>query len=422
MMRRMFFLYEVMLHLVFVISLPFFLVVGFLRGKYLTNFRERFGHYAHAADQHDLWIHAVSVGEVMAAKTIFDEIRRARPETSLVVTTTTITGQQTARRLFKGDTVTYFPFDFSRSVRRFLDHHRPKALLLVETEIWPNVTRIASGRRMPVILANGRISDRSFGKYRAARFLLRPVLRRFTSFLVREELDRDRFIAIGAPAARVSVAGNVKFDHTPDASALPIEEGLRATIGARPLFVFGSTVAGEDELLLPLYSQLVERGAFVIVAPRKPERFDVVDGLLSASTVRHRRRSEWSGEALEGVDILLLDTIGELARVYKLATAAFVGGSLVPGTGGHNPIEPAAVGVPVAFGPFMSNFREIASTFTKSGGAVQVQNADELTVLFGTLLHDDRRREELRSRGLAVVQKNQGAATRIADAVVEALG
>jgi 3-deoxy-D-manno-octulosonic-acid transferase len=420
-MRRMFLLYEVMLHLVFILSLPFFLVVGFIRGKYLTNFRERFGHYVHAPEAHDLWIHAVSVGEVMAARTIFDEVRAQRPATTLVLTTTTITGQQTARRLFKGATVTYFPFDFSRTVHRFLDHHSPRALLLVETEIWPNVTRIAAKRNLPILLANGRISDRSFGKYRAVRFLLGGILRLFRSFLVREELDRERFVAIGAPADRVHVAGNVKFDFTPDSTPLEIEPALLRLCARRPLFVFGSTVVGEDEMLLPLIDELRGRGSFVVIAPRKPERFDIVDGLLADSGLRYVRRSEWDGSDDREADVVLLDSIGELARLYRDAAGAFVGGSLLPGTGGHNPIEPAAVGVPVAFGPYMSNFREIAATFTQAGAARQVTSVGELSAFFRELLDDDAKRAELGERAQAVVAKNQGAAKRIAGATIEAL-
>ena len=416
----MFVVYEVILHLVFLAALPFFLIVGFLRGKYLTNFRERLGHYSHPRESHDLWIHAVSVGETMAAKTIADALRRLRPDTRIVITTTTITGQQTARRLFPTATVAYFPFDFSRSVRRFLQHHSPKALLLVETEIWPNVTRLCSERGMPLVLANGRISDRSFGRYRAARLFLRSIFRRYASILVRETTDRDRFIAIGAPADRVSVAGNVKFDLTVDPTPLEIGEQLRTIAAKRPIVAIGSTVAGEDELIVPLLRSWIDRGAFVLLAPRKPERFELVAGLLTDAGIAFQRRSEWKGGELEG-EALLLDTIGELARAYQFAAASFVGGSLLPGTGGHNPIEPAAAGSPVAFGPYMSNFREIAALFLTRGGAVSVEDATALDRFIATMLTDDSERRRLADLAAQTVSANQGAASRIASRLSEAM-
>src|SRR5258708_7364003 len=219
----MFVVYEVLLVLVFLITLPFFLLAGLLRGKYLVNFRERMGFYRDQAGAHDLWIHAVSVGETLAAKTIVAEILATRPETSFVFTTTTLTGQTQARRLFPQASVTYFPFDFSWSVGRFLDHHKPRVFATMETEIWPNVTRLARARGMRLILANGRLSDRSFPRYRAFRAIVGPILRRYDRILAREEVDHQRFVSIGAPEGGVDTSGNVKFAFPPDAhpAALP---------------------------------------------------------------------------------------------------------------------------------------------------------------------------------------------------------
>ncbi|MGZ5494976.1 MAG: 3-deoxy-D-manno-octulosonic acid transferase, partial [Thermoanaerobaculia bacterium] len=226
----MFVLYEVLLYLVFVIALPFFVLTGLLRGKYLSNFPQRMGFYRDRPGQHDVWLHAVSVGEVLAARTVVAEIQEQRPATSLVVTTTTITGQAQARRLFPDATVTYFPFDFSFSVRRFLQQHRPRVFATMETEIWPNVTRISKKQGVRLILANGRISDRSFPRYRAFRIIIGRVLRQYARILAREESDRRRFIAIGAPEAIVETSGNVKFDYEPDATPLEIDAQLRAII------------------------------------------------------------------------------------------------------------------------------------------------------------------------------------------------
>ncbi|HJT18045.1 MAG TPA: glycosyltransferase N-terminal domain-containing protein, partial [Thermoanaerobaculia bacterium] len=217
----MFVLYEVLLYLVFVLAIPFFLITGLLRGKYLSNFPQRMGFYPPPAS-HDLWIHAVSVGETLASRPVVDEIRRRRPDTSIVFTTTTITGQAQARRLFPEATVTYFPFDFSASVKSFLDHHRPRVFAAMETEIWPNVTRLSHARGVKLMLANGRLSDRSFPRYRFFRAITRRILRHYDRVLVREEKDRERFIAIGAPPDKVEVTGNVKFDYPANDKPLEI--------------------------------------------------------------------------------------------------------------------------------------------------------------------------------------------------------
>lgn len=420
-MRGMFLLYEALLYLVFLMLLPLFLMGGFLRGKYLGNFRERSGHYAYPASSHDIWLHAVSVGEVAAARPVMARLLERRPDLRVVVTTTTVTGQQQARRTFPAATVTYFPFDFTRSVKRFLRHHQPRALVVIETEIWPNVSRHSAESGMPVLLINGRISDRSFPRYRRVRHLLRPILRLYRCILVREAQDRDRFIAIGADPRRIEVAGNVKFDYEPDPSPLPFERDLHRLAAGAPIIVLGSTVETEDEAVLPVIEAILrDTNAVVVLAPRKPERFEFVASMLSAASIPHVRRSEWDGNG-DGVRVLLLDSIGELARTYRLATAAFIGGSLVPGTGGHNPIEAAAVGIPVLFGPHMSNFREIARAFLNAGAAVQVADAHELQSELQLLIND--RTEVLRRGALATdtVAASRGAADRMADAVLEAL-
>lgn len=420
-MRGMFLLYEGLLYLVFGLLFPVFLIGGFLRGKYLGNFRERSGRYAYAPASHDIWLHAVSVGEVAAARPVVARILARRPDARLVVTTTTTTGQQQARRTFPSATVTYFPFDFSRSVRRFLRHHSPRVLVVVETEIWPNVSRLCADGGIPILLINGRISDRSFPRYRKARLFLRPVFRLYRCILVREELDRERFIAIGAPANRVEVAGNVKFDYDPDSTPLPFEDDLRQLAAGAPVVVFGSTVEDEDELVIPVVERLLkETDAFIVVAPRKPERFEFVAGLLAASGIAHVRRSEWAARS-GGERVLLLDSIGELARTYRFATAAFVGGSLVAGTGGHNPIEPAAVGTPVVFGPHMSNFKEIARTFLESGAAIEARDPESLFQELYALITDRDERDRRSAIASQAVAKNRGAADSMAEVILEAL-
>ncbi|HEX9986291.1 MAG TPA: 3-deoxy-D-manno-octulosonic acid transferase [Thermoanaerobaculia bacterium] len=414
----MYVVYEVLLYLVLVLATPWFLFTGVLRGKYLRNFPERLGRYRTARARHDLWIHAVSVGETLAARPVVLEILRQRPETSIVFTTTTLTGQAQARRLFPDASVTYFPFDFAFSVRRFLDHHEPRVFATMETEIWPNVTRLARARGLRLILANGRISDRSFPRYRAMRFVLKRILRHYDRVLAREETDRERFAAIGAPASIVETSGNVKFDFEPDATPLEIAPRLEALIAGRKVVVLGSTMEGEDEALLPELERFIAgHNAFVVIAPRKPERFEVVAALLGTTSLRFVRRSEleaFGGEA----DVLLLDTFGELARMYSYATAAFVGGSLVP-IGGHNPIEPAAAGVPVCFGRHMSNFREIAQVFLRNEAAAEVADAPAVLAFVRRMFEDDAQQRAWGERGRQTVLQNRGASERTARRIVE---
>jgi len=408
-----FLLYELLLVVALLVALPYLLVTGVLRGKYLANFPARLGFYRTPAAGHDLWIHAVSVGEAVAARPVVDEILRRRPATSIVFTTTTITGQAQARRLFPEATVTYFPFDFAVSVKRFLAHHAPRAFATMETEIWPNVTRLARARGLRLVLANGRISDRSFPRYRAMRPVVARVLRKYERILAREETDRARFIAIGAAPEAVETTGNVKFDYVPDER--PLEFPIEQIIDGRKVLILASTMPGEDELLIPEAARLGDW--LVIVAPRKPERFELVAALLPADAVR--RSSLVPSASLRASvgrsSFLLLDSIGELGRVYRYATAAFIGGSLLPGVGGHNPIEAAAVGVPVCFGPYMSNFREIAATFLREGAVAEVRAPAEVMAFAA---NDNAAMGE---RGRRVVEQNRGAAARTAARIVELL-
>ncbi|HEX9458678.1 MAG TPA: 3-deoxy-D-manno-octulosonic acid transferase [Thermoanaerobaculia bacterium] len=414
----MFVLYEVLLYLVLILALPYFLFVGVLRGKYLANFPERMGFYRTPAVAHDLWIHAVSVGETLAARPVVDEILRQRPSTTIVFTTTTITGQAQARRLFPDATVTYFPFDFAASVKRFLGHHHPRVFATMETEIWPNATRLSRAVGLRLLLANGRISDRSFPRYRWLRPFVAPVLRQYHRILAREETDRERFIAIGAPAAIVETSGNVKFDYVPDDRPLEIATRLETLIAGRKVLVLGSTMEGEDEALIAeLGGFIASHNAIVIIAPRKPERFEIVAGLLSAAKIRYARRTDWNDQP---AGVLLLDTLGELAKIYHFATAAFIGGSLVR-TGGHNPIEPAAAGVPVCFGPHMSNFREIARVFLRDGGAVEARDAAAVFTFAARMLDDEAARRAMSDRARRTVEQNRGAAARTGSRIVELL-
>ncbi|HUP63817.1 MAG TPA: 3-deoxy-D-manno-octulosonic acid transferase [Thermoanaerobaculia bacterium] len=415
----MFALYQALLWAVFLLLLPWFGIVGFLRGKYWSSFRERMGLGTGPAGRRDVWIQAVSVGEVTAARALVEHLRERRPDLSLVLTTTTATGQALAHRFFPADAVAYFPFDFTYSVERFLERHQPRVFVAIETEIWPNAARLAKRSGARVAIVNGRISDRSFGRYRAIRLFLRRVLAYYDMFLVRSAEDGTRYAAIGAAAHKIEVTGNLKFDLTDlvKGEGDAANEALRLADG-RPILVLGSTMEGEDEALLQELSRLASLGVFTVIAPRKPQRFEVVAGLLATSGLSWGRRTEAAKD--QKVDVFLLDSIGELAGVYGVAKAAFVGGSLVA-RGGHNPIEPIGAGAPVAFGPHMSNFRGIAEAFLSAGAATRIKTPEELTQFVERMLVDESLRLEMIERGRRVVVENRGAAERIAAKLLELL-
>lgn len=417
-MPRMFLFYEVVLSLVFVLLLPVFLFLRLIRGKQTGSIRKRLG-FNLGDGEHDLWIHAVSLGEVAAARVIIDEVIRRRPDTTVLVTTTTVTGQNLAQRIFHDATVTWFPFDFTFTVKRFLDAYRPGAYVTIETEIWPNIARILADRSIPALLVNGRISDRSFPRYRMIRGLAGQILTRYSAVLAREQIDADRFVALGAERDRVEVVGNVKFDYEPSGEPLEIVDDLLRLARGRPIFLAGSTAAGEEEMILEVFDELLRTGVLTIFAPRKPGRFDDVASLLDGRGISYLRR----GEIGQGgpCDAVLLDSIGELSRLYRYARVAFVGGSLVPG-GGHNPIEPAAVGVPVAFGPYMNNFRDIAAALVQSGGGTTVESPEELARFIATVVGSDDEHGRRSTAAIESVARNRGAAERIAGRIVEVIG
>ncbi len=419
----MYLIYNALLAIAFVLSIPFYLWKGRGSGKYLKTFRERCGNLAHgvAGETPSIWIHAVSVGEVLAARTLIEPLRARFPGRRIVVSTTTVTGNSVARASLKGHDALFFtPFDFPSAVRRALAATRAELLLLVETELWPNLIREARRRGTRVALVNGRISPRSFPRYRRVRFFLEPVLAQVDLLLMQGEPHAERIRAMGAPASRVRVTGNLKFD------ALDVPEpsdALRAAfepMAGRPLLLAGSTVEGEEAMLLRAYASLLasQPTLALALAPRHPERFDAVPAIVEAAGFRCRRRSTRNAAPLGDREVLLLDSLGELAAAYSLATIAFVGGSLAP-KGGHNVLEAAAWGKPVVVGPHMENFQEIADQFLAAGALVQVAGEDGLVQAIEGLLRDEPRRRDLGARGRALVDANRGALLRTVDALAE---
>ncbi len=408
----MIFLYSAVLAVALVLTLPYWALQMIRRGKYRAGLRERLGRVParlRQGNKPSIWVHAVSVGEVLAVSGIIRQLRTRYPQHRLVISTTTATGQKLARERFGNDNVFFFPLDFGFAVRPYLDALRPALIVIAETELWPNFFRLVHARGAKICVINARISDRSFPRYRIVARWLGPVLDNVNFFLAQSRADAGRLIAVGAAPDRVDSVGNLKFD-IPAGSASPFVQQLRAA-ATKPVLVCGSTVEGEEPIVLDAFRAIQHRfpDALLILAPRHPERFDAVAGLLSSSALRFWRRSQWNGDPLQG-GVFLLDTIGELADVYQLADVAFIGGSLVP-RGGHNILEAARFGVPVIVGPYVENFREMINTFSLAN-ALRISDSARLGEAFEELLADPASARAMGARARDTWQANAGATER----------
>jgi 3-deoxy-D-manno-octulosonic-acid transferase len=421
------FLYSVALAAAMLVSLPYWLFQMLRHGKYRKGFAERMGRiparlHLPAQAEPTIWVHAVSVGEVLAVAGLVEELHHRFPKLKIFVSTTTDTGQALARKRFGDGRVFYFPMDFAFAIRPYLWALHPQMVVIAETEFWPNFMRLthASGARIAVV--NARISDRSLPRYWRFRSLIRAVLANVDLFLAQTVQDASRLQDIGANTKDISVSGNLKFDIAAPASPAIVEDirNSIAATGGGPVLVCGSTVDGEESLLLKPFQNLLVQfpRAVMILAPRHPERFPAVAALLENMSIHYRRRSIWSGESLSG-GVLLLDTIGELAALYALADIAFVGGSLVP-HGGHNIIEPAQHGVAIVVGNHTENFRDIVSLF-QNKDAVRIAGPAELPLMLLDLLANDAKRKALGQRALETMRSQMGATARTADALEELL-
>jgi 3-deoxy-D-manno-octulosonic-acid transferase len=415
------FLYSVALAVGMLASLPYWLFQMARHGKYRKGFAERLGWLPSRLQlpgEHEpvIWVHAVSVGEVLAIAGLVEELQHRFPRYRVCISTTTDTGQALACKRFGEANVFYFPMDFAFAIRPYLRALRPQMVVVAETEFWPNFMRLAhtSGARIAVV--NARISDRSWPSYRRFRGLLRRLLANVDLFLAQTPDDAARLQDVGARPERVRVTGNLKFD-IPVPAPPAIVESLRESIaasGAGPVLVCGSTVDGEEPLLLKAFENLLVQHprAVMILAPRHPERFPAVAALLEQMSIRFCRRSVWHGEPLIG-GVLLLDTIGELAALYTLADIAFVGGSLVP-RGGHNIIEPAQFGVATVVGNHTENFRDVVNLF-QSRDAVRIVGPAELPLVLLELLANGVERKALGQRAAETMRSQIGATVRTAD-------
>lgn len=410
------------------LSTPYWLYQVVRHGKYRRGFFERLGRVPARLDAggtgealrsgRTIWVHAVSVGEVLAVSGLVEEMRKNFPQHRVLVSTTTDTGQELARKRFGEANVLYFPMDFAFAIRPYLRMLQPELIVLAETEFWPNFLRLAHASGARIAVVNARISNRSWPNYRRFRWTLQRMLTNVDLFLAQTEEDSTRLQSIGAEAARVQMTGNLKFDVSRLAPP-PIVAILRRALaaeGAGPVLVCGSTVEDEEPPLLKAFEnlRLAHPRVVMILAPRHPERFDAVATLVRQMGIRSFRRSRWQGEPLAG-GVLLVDSIGELAGLYALADVAFVGGSLVP-RGGHNIIEPAQHGVAIVTGNHTENFRDIVALF-QGRDAVRIVTLAELPLSLMQLLADANERRALGQRAEETLRLQMGATSRTMDAL-----
>jgi 3-deoxy-D-manno-octulosonic-acid transferase len=413
-----YFLYSFATLLVLAVLSPYFVYQALRHNKYIGSLQQRLGSLPVSLNldgEDSIWVHAVSVGEVLAARLVIAELRRQYPGLRVFLSTTTRTGQEIARRqVSDADGVFYFPFDWTFAVRRTLDVVKPRLFIMIETEIWPNLLRECRRRGIRTMLVNGRISYRSFPRYQLVRPMFRRVLRDIDRFCVQGEDMARRLIQLGADRERITVTGSLKFDalEVTPAVAVGRQRVLRFFRIAphRQVLVAGSTLKGEEEAVIAAFKRLRAGGGnpLLVIAARRPERFDEAERLCRAEGLATVRRSELPIDAEPREDAVVLDTIGELAELYQIATVVFVGGSLVA-AGGHNILEPAFYGKPIVFGRHMENFAEIADTFLANDAAVQVQSPHELDETIIALMGDPVRRARLGAAARALIDANRGA-------------
>jgi 3-deoxy-D-manno-octulosonic-acid transferase len=443
-----YFIYSFLLAIAALALTPYWLVQGLRHGKYLSNLGERLGLSYRglqkvATSKDAILLHAVSVGEVLSGVTLARKLKEAYPGRPLIISTTTISGQTLAReRMPFADGIIYFPLDWAFAVNRMLSAVKPALVIILETEIWPNFLRHAKRRDISVIFVSGRISDRSFARYQkyfnTFGFFLRPFLKSALStpsvFLMQSEKDAERIRFLGAPPERVRASGNLKYDlelpaPTPIANWLAAEA---ARAGRSPIIVAGSVVATEEPLALIAFGTLQGEhpNALLVLAPRKPERFEPAADFIHESRRKFLRRSQLAiptsvngvgpqsaaADIPKDVTVLLLDSIGELASLYRCADGVFVGGSLVP-SGGHNILEPAAFGKIPVFGPSMENFSEMAGRFVSAGAAVQVESPEDAGVAWIEHFREPERMRAMGEKARALVEDSRGATDRAMAAI-----
>jgi len=422
--------YNILLALAF----PVILAILLAKKRCRPGLRQRLGWVPPSVasewgDGRTIWLHAVSMGEAAAAVPLVQQVKARYPDCRMIVSTVTETGRETVLRQLKGQAGhLYFPLDYPCAVRSVLDAIRPRLILIVETELWPNFLREAAAREIPVILANGRLATNSFAGYYRLRAFFRPVLSAFTCCAMQTDRDVERVIALGALPERVVRTGNIKYDQVvalTQAAGKRLSRGDLGLTDGEELFVAGSTHPGEEEAVLDCYRRLltVAPACVLVLAPRHSERAEAVCVAARGRGFEAFRRTSLStlSTPLSGPRVIVLDTRGELASLYREATLTFVGGSLVD-VGGHNPLEPAAWGKAVVFGPHMDHFAEVADQLIRQGAGIQVRDAGEMAEAMTALLRDRAMLDERGKAAAQLVLENQGAVARTMDVIARVLG
>lgn len=413
----MYLLYDILLHLSLILLLPYFLFKMVFVGKYRKGMIERFGFIRkekikNLTPNYTIWFHAVSVGETKAALPLVQRLKEKYPGVKVVFSTVTATGNAVAAKEGSEwiDSLIYFPLDFHWVVNRLVRKLKPKVFVVIEKEIWPNILKVFKKNKVPVMVVNGSISDRSFKRYRMFGFFFKRIFKDISYFLAQTKKDGDKVITLGIEPARVAATGNIKFDIEPP-HWNPLErdallQGLNITADDR-ILVAGSTHEGEEEIILDVFKRLKQEfpELRLILAPRHPERFNEVERLIKGMGFSMIRRSVITPNSYE---VILLDTIGELCNFYSIATIAFVGGTLVD-IGGHNLLEPAFYKRPVLYGPYLKSYVEMAGMLEAAGGGIRVQNGEEFFDKAKQLLTDEVYRQNAGDAAYSVIDANKGA-------------
>jgi 3-deoxy-D-manno-octulosonic-acid transferase len=427
----MYVLYSLLSVVALLVASPYLLYQAVRHRKYVRNLRQRLGYLPLSFNldgEASIWIHAVSVGETLTSRALIGDLKARYPGLKLFLSTTTLTGFEVARKLADLDGVFYFPFDWGFTVRRTLDVVRPRLFVMMETEIWPTLLRHCRERGIATLLVNGRVSNRSFARYRLIRPFFRRVLDDVDRFCMQSDEASRRLQALGADPARITVTGSLKFDSLDWPGVGPHGQSRDRVLrffrmsDSRPVVIAASTLRGEEQAACAAFRLVQARwpDALLIIAPRHPERFEEVTRLAAEEGFRVVRRTKLPVDQAPEADVVVLDTIGELARLFQVATVVFVGGSLVD-AGGHNILEPAIFGKPIVFGPHMHNFAEIAAEFLRRGAAVEVHGTRELGAQLVELVGDPVTRARLGAAARALVESNRGAKARTLDVIAAVL-
>jgi 3-deoxy-D-manno-octulosonic-acid transferase len=417
-------LYNTLITIFLILVAPYFLFRALIDGRFRRGLIQRIGFLPTLSPKKTIWIHAASVGEVFCSVPLLQRIKREFPQRPIVLTTMTRTGNERAKTISEADSALFLPIDHPLIIEKTLRKIDPNLLLIAETELWPNLLRSCGKKGIPVVVFNGRISEKSFRGYLFFKFFFKECLKHVSLFLMQTEEDRMRIIEIGAVSNKTRVVGNLKFDQSISSLTQEAMAEMAKSLGLqgkKKIFIAGSTHSGEEEILLSLFKDLrkIDPHLVLILAPRHLERLEEVERILKQESISWMRRTSFpmghnrsNEEPKELPEVILLDTMGELMSLYSLGTLIFIGGSLVP-VGGHNPLEPLLFKKCVLFGPYMFHFSEISRSLIKAGGSIQVRGRDDLFSHLKHLLSDEGTCKEVGERGYQFLQKHRGATERM---------